>query len=280
MLWAMVPVRAEYAFGSMSPAPTITQRDAVPDEAVSRSVRTGNPRVVLIPISVQLPRDASRAAVPLIEAEVTAPGGARIRSVRPTPNRPFERIPLMAFPFWVPDRSVEWFTLRFSAPEWEKVKGQRVNVRGSAAIQFYSPGPPTDLPFKGSRAVAGVGHCTSSIVDDRNFDEIVKILCESPRDLQPANVFLRHEPSGRVWRESLNSALTFVAGPTNTWLSPLRRGQTFFRLADREATMAPGAQYLVPKEYLDSIRITIAPEIPWGHALVPFEFPSVEMVTR
>jgi hypothetical protein len=93
--------------------------------------------------------------------------------------------------------------------------------------------------------------------------------------MQPASVIARHESSAHDWRERLNSSLTFTPGPNSVWLSPLRRAQTFFRLTDNAAM-----RWLVPKEYLDSLRITIQPEIPAGHALAPFAFPSVDTTVR
>jgi hypothetical protein len=158
---------------------------------------------------------------------------------------------------------------------WEKVKRGSIQVRGTAALELFRAGQAVEIPFPAASDIPGLGHCSTGLVEDRNFDQILKVFCESPRDMQTASVVARHETSAHQWRERLNSSLTFTPGPNSVWLSPLRRAQTFFRLTDNEAM-----QWLVPKEYLDSLKITIQPEIPMGHALARFAFPSVDTTAR
>jgi hypothetical protein len=111
-----------------------------------------------------------------------------------------------------------------------------------------------------------MGRCTAMTVDDRYSEEMLKVFCESPHELPAASIALRHEPSGREWRLRLNSAFTYSPGPHETWLSPLHRGQSFFRLTNSVEVRA-GSQWLVPKSYLSSAHVEVTPEIVIGHVL-------------
>jgi hypothetical protein len=89
-------------------------------------------------------------------------------------------------------------------------------------------------------------------------------------------ITLRHEASGREWRQRLNSSARITPGPHETWLSPLHRGQTFFHLTDF-AESAPGSQWLVPRSYVASARVEITPEILTGRSLAAFDFADVAL---
>lgn len=279
LLSTLLPVRAEYAYRGRSPMVQVILRDARPDAATIRSVSSNNQRTVLIPIAVQMLSGQDKMHVPMIEVEVIAGDGTTIRSVLPSRSRPFEKIPLLAFPYYTADRPVEWLVLRFSAPAWEQLRGKRVAIRGSAAIALYQLGAAAEIPIQGTGVVPRLGLCTSSVVDDRYFEDIVKVLCESPRVMPAASVVLRHEALGRDWREGLNSSITYSPGPHDTWLSPLQRGQVYFRLTNNVET-GPGSQWLVPKEYVPALRVSITPEIATGYALAPFEFKDIDLSAR
>ena len=269
-----LPVQAEYAFGGASTPPRITLREAVPNEALLRSLGRGAQRTVVIPIAIERAPGGEKLAVSMVEVEITSAGGKRFRSVRPSPNRPFEKVPIMAFLY--PGRSPEWLVLRFSGPAWESVKNGPVRIRGSAAIQFYRLGETTAIPASGSGTVAGVGYCTSRPVGDQLYEDLLKVLCESPRELPAASVVLRHAASGREWSERLNSSMTFSPGPHDTWLSPLQRGQTFFRVTNT----TPGSQWEMPRDYVAGARVAITPEVVTGHGLTNFEFNGVTLTVR
>jgi hypothetical protein len=230
----------------------------------------------MLPIAIA-PGPRAHFRVPLVEIEIVAPDGIRIQSVRPTPNRPFEKLDLMAYPYLVSrDELPQWLALSFSGAAWERVKNARARIRGTAAFEFYRSGETTILPAQGSGSAPGLGRCRAGTVDDRLSEQMLKVLCESPRELPAAWITLRHEPSGRVWRESLNSAVTYSPGPHETWLSPLHRGQTFFRLTRADGA-EPGSRWLVPASYLWSARVAITPEIVTGHALARLDFPDVTL---
>jgi hypothetical protein len=153
-----------------------------------------------------------------------------------------------------------------------------VRIHGTAAFDFCRPGETAVLFPDGSADIPGMGRCTAMTVDDRYGEQILKVFCESPRNLPAASIALRHEPSGREWRLGLNSASTYSPGPHETWLSPLHRGQSFFRLTT-SVESAPGSRWLVPVSDLPSARIEITPEIVTGHALAHFDLGEVTLAS-
>ena len=280
-LSAWLPARAEYAMRGkgLQEAPRIALRDAPSDQAAIGARFVGTQPTVLLPIAIAPGERGSLFHTPMIDVEIIAPDGTRLQSIRPSPNRPFEKIGLMAYLFSTSrDRVPDWLALRFSGAAWERVKNARVRVRGTVAFEFYRRGKTTLLPMQGSGSVANLGRCTTLGVSDRFSEEMLKVLCESPRELPAASIVLRHEPSGREWREGLNSAVTYSPGPHETWLSPLHRGQSFFRLTN-SVTSVPGSQWLVPISYLSSARVEITPEIVTGHALTDFDLGEATLVS-
>lgn len=274
LLVAFLPVWAEYSFGTSSAAPQLTVRAGLP----AASQTGGPPRSVTLPVAIAS-QPGARFHVPLVEVEITAADGTRISSVRPTPNRPYDRLPLIAYAAIPPESSTGLLVFRFAAPQWEHVKSGRVQIRGSAAFDFYRPGETTEVPALGSATVAGVGRCNLAIVDDRYSEDLLKVLCESPREIPLSFVVLRSEAGGGPWQGRLDFFGTDAPGPRETWLSPLQRAQTYFRLTDREAK-APASQWLVPRAQASNARAAITPEVVTGRALSRFEFHDVALIPR
>ena len=211
-LSAWLPARAEYAVRSrgFQETPRIALRDAPSDHAIIGARIGGTQPVVLLPISIAPGARDDAFQIPIVEVEIVAPDGTRFQSIHPSPNRPFEKIGLMAYPLSTSrDRPPDWLALRFSGAAWERVKNARVRVRGTAAFEFYRRGETAILPAQGSGNVADLGRCMALTVDDRFSEEILKVFCESARELPTASITLQHEPSGREWRECLNSAVTY-----------------------------------------------------------------------
>src|SRR5215467_4236897 len=100
-----------------------------------------------------------------------------------------------------------WLLLTFSRPAWDRVKNERVRIRGWAGFEFYRPGETTTFGSLSSGYAPGVGRCTPVIVDTWISESMLKVICESPRTLPPSSVDLRHNPSGRVWPGGLNSSM-------------------------------------------------------------------------
>jgi len=264
---AWLPARAEYLF-------------AAPD--ASLSLRNGDPRdaanlprwsaaTALIPVKISDVVGSFRAAI--VDLEVETAAGIRISSVRPSPNRPFEKLPLLADLF-LPSApgSGEWLVLRFSPSAWDQVKAQSVTVRGTAGLLYYRATPPQSLPLRTPSL-----RCTSTVVDDRYSELLLKVLCESTDPIAPARIALRDPVSGRQWNERLNSAMTYVPGPKETWLSPLNRAQTFFRIG---GTALPGDQWRVPQDMAERSLVEITPEIPAGRSMATFAFHNIILTAR
>jgi hypothetical protein len=289
-LSAWLPARAEYALLSSGPqrAPHISMRDASTADTSAIFARFVGTQTALLPIAITPRTPGELFRVPIVEVEVVAADGTHLRSILPSTNRPFEKIDLTAY---VVSASPEqprssqqelysqpgWLALRFSGPAWERLKNAKVRIYGTAAFDFYRTGETAVLPIPGSSGVPRMGRCTVMTVDDRYSEEMLKVFCESPHELPAAAIALRHEPSGREWRLRLNSAFTSSPGPHETWLSPLHRGQSFFRLTDSVEVRA--GQWLVPKSYLSSAHVEVTPEIVIGHALAGFDFREVALAS-
>src|SRR4030095_704716 len=111
------------------------------DQAVIGASIGGMQPAVLLPIAIALSARGDLFHIPFVEVEIVATDGTRLQSIRPSPNRPFEKIDLMASPFSAShDRPPDWLALHFSGAAWERVKNARVRVRGTAAFEFYRRG--------------------------------------------------------------------------------------------------------------------------------------------
>ena len=271
-LAAWLPLRAEFAVRATPESPHIALRN-VPLSQADFYRAGGLQPVVLLPFAID---SGARFHVPLVDVEIVVPDGARIQSIRSSPNRPYQKIDLAAYYLRTPpDSPPEWLVLRFSRTAWELVKNAHVRISGTAVVDFYRQGQTTILPTQGTGDVPGLGRCTSLTLDGTT--DSLKVECESPASLRAAAIVLRHEPSGREWTERLNSSLAYTPGPHETWLSPLHRGQSFFRLIYQPPW--PGSRMLVPASDLPSTHLEITPEIPTGQALARFDFADVPLST-
>lgn len=271
VLVALLPMRAEYTFGSSNPTPRITLRTG----AVASTQMGTPPRTVTLPIAIASP-SATPFHIPLVDVVITTADGARIGSVHPTANRPFDKLPLVAYAAFPEGSSTGLLVLRFSAPQWEHVNTGPVQISGSAGFEFYHQGDTTLVPALGSATVPGVGRCNIAIVDDRFSDDLLKVLCESPRALPVSNVVLRGDEGAGPWQGRLSFFGSDYPGPHETWLSPVQRAQFYFRLSNGD-TKAPRSQWLVPRAQASRAKAAITPEIVTGRALSYFEFRDVSL---
>jgi len=272
-----LPARAEYAFSGTSTHPRLTLRDLTPADESFRRRMSGKDSFVLLPIAINAGSSNDRVHVSMVQLEIVTPGGERIRSGRVTAERPFDKIDLMTYPYaTVRDGTPEWLELHFSRPVWERVRHARAHIRGWATLQFYHPGQTVVLPVDGHADVPDLGRCTSALVDDHFSAPLLKVLCESPREIPAASLNLRHDASGRELRDRLNSSMRITLGPHEAWLSPLHRGQTYFRLTDQVVLM-PGGQWMFPLSYVAASHVSITPEVVTGKALVDFDFGEADL---
>jgi hypothetical protein len=208
---AWFPARAGYAVMSRGAkeTPRISLRPSPTEAVAEMSARMPGARpAVLLPIAIAPGAPGALVRISFLEVEIVGPNAQRLRSIVPSPNRPFQKIDLTAFTFaGAKDlgrvseqkffRLPDWLALQFSSPSWERFRNARVRVRGIAAFDIYQEGASVVLPSQGSRDVSGIGRCTVTSVDDRFSEQMLKVLCESPREPPAASIRLRHDPSGR-----------------------------------------------------------------------------------
>ena len=144
-------------------------------------------------------------------------------------------------------------------------------------MALVRPGQKAWMPVGGRVAVPGVGHCSSSLEEDRWSKTRVKVLCESPSGLPSVvrvTVWTREDgPTFPGWLGNYGNA---APGPQMAWLSPLDRGKTFFNLSD------PQDRYYaipteVPEEHIANARIAVTPEVVTGYSVVRFDLPDVPL---
>jgi hypothetical protein len=284
-LW--LPAHAEYAVVSRPSreTPRITFRNSPPADSPGIFSSSAAEPTTLLPIEIVPGAPDQLLQVALAEVEILGPGGIRLHSIRPSPNRPFEKIDLMASPLaWTPgswDREyggrANWLNLRFSQQAWERVKNARVRVRGIFGFDFIRRGQ-VGMPHQGTTELPGVGRCSATQVEDRYSRNMLKVFCESPREIPVSTVTVRHAASGRKWDEYLNSSRTYRRGPDATWLSPLNRAQTFFHMTDSSES-DPGSRWLLPVSFLPSSRLEITSEYITGRTLATFDFGEVSLAS-
>lgn len=269
-----LPIQAEYRTANRE---RVVSREATRDPILFQASRWPRLRTVLLPITVE-PAGGDPFRVPFVKVQVHTPSGVRIESSRPSPTRPFDRIPLIAHPYGTDeDGTPAWLMLTFSTEAWNLVKDGPVRIKGDAGLAYYRLGNITPLPPDIQTTIPGVGRCVSSQIETPHGEPMLKVFCEQPGSVPHCRVQLLHPPSDRLWRQALNASMLMTVAPNRTWLSPIDRAQTFFHLATPEQPATSPSPYIVPAEVLPDARVEITPEIPTGSALVPFELPNIQL---
>lgn len=277
-VYCYLPLEVEYAAaGSDTGVPSVTVRTAGADESVRRAAWSESRETMMIPISIGPVDEGVHYRIPYIEVELVMSDGTHIRSKRARSDLLSDEVDLMAYPHITSqDGPADWILLYISDTAWSRLQGAQVQIRGWMALDFYRYGETVTMGTRDVGASSEIGRCTSGPVRGGVVGPMLKVLCESPRSLPQISVTLRHEPSGEIWSERINSSFTYRPGPNRSWLSPLHRGQSFFHLTD-SVERAPGSRWNVPAEYLNSSRIEITPEIMTGHAISYFDFGEVPL---
>jgi hypothetical protein len=200
-----------------------------------------------------------------------------MKAKNPSPNHPGEAIDLLAYMSSQPNEANQFLTLRFSNSAWERIRDRTLSVHALVGFTFTAPGKTIILQRSHeSTPAAQLGRCMIYEEGEQFQGDLLKVYCESPESIPNAWLVLHSQPSGREWRLPLNQAFTYAAGPRETWLTPLHRAQTFFRLTGQPET-SQGNSWQVPKSYLSSYQIEITPEIVTGHALAEFNSQNVNL---
>ena len=158
-----------------------------------------------------------------------------------------------------------WQVLGIDPAVFEQIKNRTIEAQGGMFVEYYRIAGPVAASIGKSIVAAEAGRCSADIpVRDNPADEALRVECESPTRLPAVNVKLTDSAGGREWNQYLGSSHTLMSYPAGTWLSPMDRSEISFRLTDEEHYNPLGGQWLVPREVVQSVRITIAPEIPEG----------------
>jgi hypothetical protein len=233
---------------------------------------------VALPVVLSGVPGGARYHIGPVDLTVSTPDGRRVRKTILTPDNQDEKGLLDAgvyrFPYDLDSAPLN-LLLRFDHTLYEEFKDRQVRVAGRMSVSFYRMGETAWMPMNGRMAAPAVGHCSSTIDEDRWSRSAVKVLCESPSQLpRTTSATLAVPRVGREWQQRLGDSFNFAIGPRWAWLSPLDRGKTFFPISD-PGTRRETYAMEVPLEYLDKARIGITPEIATGYTLVDFDFRDV-----
>ena len=239
---------------------------------------SGRDVTVRLPIALSGYPEGTRIQVTGVASEISAAGGPRYREQMVTTHRPFERRPYALYiesGEWT-ERPPAWITLQIEPPVFAGLANHAVTIRGEAAVRVVKSGGSTSMRIGETREIAGVGRCSTSIVEVRFGEEMIKLECESPRrNPYQTRARLTADGSPQEWIHSLGDARSLGYGPVVTWLSPLHRDQTFWHLA--HDPQGPGSQWVVPRRLVPAARIEIIPQEVLGYAAVKYEFRDLDL---
>jgi hypothetical protein len=238
----------------------------------------GRNLMVRLPITLTGAPDGARWQATALRSEITAPGGLRYHEELGPRRGPLETRPYLLYVSTgrVAESPREWMTLVFQPAAFAGLAGLPVTVRGEAGLRMVRPGQSTSMGVGETREIAGVGRCTTSLVEARLGDEMIKLECESPRrDPYQTQARLTLEGAPREWVRTLGDSRTITTGPTVTWLSPLHRDQTFWHLAS--GPQGAGDHWLVPRQLARAARLEITPQEVVGYAMAPYEFRDLQL---
>jgi hypothetical protein len=113
--------------------------------------------------------------------------------------------------------------------------------------------------------------------EDPRREGMLDAFCESPDEIPlRVQVRLADATTGRVWKQHLGDAMSVMAYPVRTWLSPLNRRQTFFHLTD-ELRNEAGDQWLAPRSVLSSGKVGFIPLRAAGYEILKYQIPDVKL---
>jgi hypothetical protein len=238
-------------------------------------------RTVALTVALSGVPSGARYHIGPVDLTVSTPDGGHFRNTIRTLYNQDENVPLDAgvyrFPYDLDSAPLN-LLLRFDRALYEKLKDRQVRIAGRMSVSFYRMGETVSMPMNGRAAAPLVGHCSSTIGQDRWSQSAVKVLCESPSSLPPARVTLAIPRIGREWQELQGASYSIIIGSYQAWLSPLDRAKASFPVSDPR-TRREVYSMEVPLEYLDQAKIGITPEIATGYALVDFDFRDVSLFT-
>jgi len=283
---AGVGVAASIFFASLLPPSALALRTAVSPGAPKVSMRLddgphnrrviwGGRTMVALPIVFDGLAEGESVRVEPVETEIVTASGQHFREAQRRRINPSEPPP--AFTFFMGwagwNETPPWLTYNFQPAVFPALSRAPVMIRGKAAVELYRTGTPVWMGVDDHAYVAGVGRCTTALVEDHYRDEAhLKVECESPeRELRLTRVRAWSPQTGRDWKSGLGSSRSGTNGPTVNWLSPLHRDLTYFNVGGQNP------YWSISREEAPTVRIEITPELPAGQAAVEWEFRDVDL---
>jgi hypothetical protein len=228
-----------------------------------------------------LPPDAF-ATLEQLSLEINAPGEAPIHAAPVSPYIRYDKArPVEATlsgtsgTFFLRLRNPAWQRITLDRSLYDRLKSTPVDLRGEAAAVVYRLLPAVPLPVEGRRWIGGLGWCTSKIGEDRWTVSRLKVVCESPRPIAPQTPVELRWPGGGETIGRLGDSMTAMGYPTSTWLSPLYRSETSFRIADQP--QLPRERLLIPRSVLPSAQLSVRPEQLVGRTVFHYDLRQLRL---
>jgi hypothetical protein len=227
--------------------------------------------------------------VGLLSLTLTGSDGRRYQGTAYRPGTWTEKVPLDGnlYPN-PPDPSPDlndtappplWLSLRLDPAIYASLKDGSVRFTGQTVVSVVRLGETAWMPVGGRVAAPGVGYCSNGIGDNREQDDRINVLCESPSGIPQVVHVTMWSPEDRTRYASpphLGSFGNYSVGPQMALLSPLDRGKTYFLLSDPKYRKH-ATSYAVPMEHLAHARIGVTPEVVTGYSVTNFDISNVPL---
>jgi hypothetical protein len=226
---------------------------------------------IAVPILVSGLRDNARVRFPQTGPVLVEPSGNRVEAEPTSLQRGMNPCCGNLIP--------SWQILSIAPAAYERIRNEQVILQGRFFVDYYRPTAPVAVTIGNSVAIAGVAICSVDIPvrDDPNFEGL-RVECESPNPLPPIEVTLSDANGNREWKQYLGSSMTLMSYPSGAWLSPMDRRETTFAFTDEQHYNAFGGKWLVPRDVVQSVRITVTAELPEGIRVVDYSIPGIRPV--
>lgn len=171
-----------------------------------------------------------------------------------------------------------WLVLGIKPVGYEQIRNVPVSLQGTMYVDYYRPSAAASVQLGKSVVIAGGLQCSVDVpIRDNPAEESLRAECESPNPLPPVQVKLSDPAGGREWEQYIGSSYTMMSYPAGAWLSPVYRHETSFSLTDEEHYRPVGAHWLLPREIVQSVRISLVAEFPEGSKVVSYSVPGIAL---
>lgn len=257
-------IRAAVSPTHIAPAVQLDPEPRTPRLFFSRQVS------LAIPIAITGVPEGAGVYAEVLRSELLTSSGERYSETRPTRYDPMARRTYDVHIASFDSGGGHWLLMNIEPGQFAGMSAGPVILRGEASLGMYRLGTPTSMRVGVEAAIAGLGRCATSVVDDPFRQSLLRVECESPgRDPGGTRVRVSIPNQAGEWKRYLGSARMRGAGPEITWLSPLRRDLTFFQVG--------GDQRGISRDALDVAQIEITPQISIGYAAVHYEFRNLDL---